>query len=229
MIIRPGGMTANPGPASWRILNAGGGTTWNPSDKTGNVTLSSGNLVATWNDAGSNPFGVRATVPIGTGKYYFEIACGDNLSAIRGVGLIKSTANIASPSANLSDNVDAVTARSQSGWVVLAGAAVGNYGNTSTKGASHYFRVAVDGTAKKIWFVSFDDSAWCAGDANLWRGAAGGSVGDPAAGTNGLDFSSLTGTLYPFCFGATNGQVFTARFKSSSWVRSAPSGFGELT
>jgi hypothetical protein len=51
----------------------GSGTTWNPSDKAANVTLSGGNLTAADLVANTNA-GVRATTGKSTGKFYFEIA-----------------------------------------------------------------------------------------------------------------------------------------------------------
>lgn len=48
-------------------------TTWNPSDETGAVTLSNGNLTAAF---ASGPSGVRTTGTARTsGKWYFEFSC----------------------------------------------------------------------------------------------------------------------------------------------------------
>lgn len=48
------------------------GTTWNPLDKSSDITLSSGNLVATMTGVSANA-NVRATVGKSSGKWHYEI------------------------------------------------------------------------------------------------------------------------------------------------------------
>lgn len=55
-------------------------TTWNPSDKSANITLSNGNLTAT--NAGTNAWvGVRPTTTKTTGKWYWEVTLGQTTEA----------------------------------------------------------------------------------------------------------------------------------------------------
>src|SRR5674476_176250 len=62
-----------------------GGTTWNPSDKTG-IDLSGGDLIASGHSFSFN--GMRSTNPKSlteTGKFYFEIACNSAFSDARSI------------------------------------------------------------------------------------------------------------------------------------------------
>src|SRR5262245_9189902 len=52
-------------------VTAGAVTTWNPSDKTANITLSNGNLTAQ-NTDGTNS-AARGTTSKSSGKHYFEV------------------------------------------------------------------------------------------------------------------------------------------------------------
>ena len=49
------------------------GATWNPSDKSANLVLSSGNLTVTGSNGAFTVMGVRGTISKSTGKYYWEI------------------------------------------------------------------------------------------------------------------------------------------------------------
>jgi len=51
--------------------------TWNPSDKSADITLSNGNLTMTNSGAGHD--GVRATVGKSSGKYYYEVVMVSNI------------------------------------------------------------------------------------------------------------------------------------------------------
>lgn len=59
-------------------------STWNPSDKSSTITLSSGNLVATISTGVFDTGGVRATTAK-TGKYYFEVVFSGLALCIDGV------------------------------------------------------------------------------------------------------------------------------------------------
>lgn len=48
--------------------------TWNPSDKSSDITLSGGDLVASYNTPAANCL-VRSTVSKSSGKWYWEITC----------------------------------------------------------------------------------------------------------------------------------------------------------
>lgn len=54
--------------------------TWNPSDKSANVTLSNGNLTATIT-ANTAFYGARATIGKSSGKWYWEQTVSDTTSS----------------------------------------------------------------------------------------------------------------------------------------------------
>jgi len=67
---------------------------WNPSDKSGNITLSGGNLIATKNLSDGLSAGVRANIGKGSGKYYWEVT----IIALTGpinLGVAKLTSTLA--------------------------------------------------------------------------------------------------------------------------------------
>jgi hypothetical protein len=79
-------------------------------------------------------------------------------------------------------------------------------------------RLAIDFGTKKIWSTV---------DGNAWLGA-GGSSGDPAAGTNGDDFTGLGSTVWFACQQVENHKAITIRASSADWTYSPPSGFSQL-
>jgi hypothetical protein len=149
--------------------------TLNPSDKSGaNIVLSNGNLTVK-NDAASWD-AVRATSPLGSGKYYWEVTTDINADG--------NAAGIADSAANL-----ALT--SYWGRTGYSHAAVNDVGiatlryngttQTGSSGATHSpIRFAYDGTADKLWI----------GDSTGWLN------GDPAAGTGGLSLSGMSSGRY---------------------------------
>lgn len=80
--------------------------------------------------------------------------------------------------------------------------------------------VALDIGAKKVWFRKNSGS---------WIGTA---IGDPAAGTNGIDITGIGTDLYPGIWvrnGTTIGTVVTARFASADFTLTPPAGYGTWT
>lgn len=69
-------------------------TTWNPSDKGSNITLSNGNLTVTLT-AGNEYNSVRATVYKASGKWYWENTIQGQSGGIPGVGIATASANLA--------------------------------------------------------------------------------------------------------------------------------------
>lgn len=175
--------------------------TWNPSNKSAAITLSGGNLIAT-HTATSEHDGVTATLGRSAGKYYFEVrsdsSTTDGLIGVAGAGF------------NL-DNYLGLGSTEYSyyqtnGQKVNNGSAVA-YGAAYTTPA--VIGVAVDLDAGKIWFAK--DNTWQAS-------------GNPAAGT-GEAYSGMTGEKFPAITMFTNGSSMTARFKSSDFTYSPPTGF----
>jgi hypothetical protein len=173
--------------------------TWNPADKSSDITLSGSDLIATMTGTSAHRM-VRATHGRSTGKYYFEVLSGAGADSMTGV---------ADSGASLSNYCG--SGATSYGYYQLNG---NKYTNSGTGFGSSYtsgdvIGVAVDLDAGKIWFAKN----------NTWQAS-----GDPAAGTNEA-YSGLSGTKYPSQSHFNNAAVATGRFKAADFSYSPPSGF----
>lgn len=98
-----------------------GTTTWNPSDKSANITLSGGNLVATNTALGS----VRGTVGKASGKWYWEVT----VSTIS----VEATVGIGNSSATLTNNPGADV----NGWGYISQGSKTTNNSASAYGAGY--------------------------------------------------------------------------------------------
>lgn len=191
---------------------AGAAVTWNPADKSANLTLSGGNLVVTKTAGGGTHDGTaRATSSKSTGKFYWEV-----LVNTVAAGNEECAAGIANASAPLTNyiGVDA------NGWGYVGvngfkyhGGSGTSFGNTYTD--NDVVMVALDMTAGNVWF----------GKNGVWQGS--GSP-NPATGTAPA-FTGITGSIFPACDAYDASAKFTARFLAASWSYTAPSGFVAMT
>lgn len=194
------------GPAFFSSVAAAGPVTWNPSDKSADISLSGSNLVATRVANGAAYRSVRANVSKAyTGQGYFEIVI-----TTMGAGAPYIMLGIATGSAALSNHVGVDVY----GWSYygqdgkkFTNAAGSAYGSAFAQGAV----IGVAFNNGKVWFA----------ENNTWNG-------DPAAGT-GEAFSGITGTIFPMVslYDGVGGEVdvVTGKFKSSDFTYSPPSGF----
>jgi len=115
--------------------------TWNPADKGANVALSNGNRTLT-TSAGGN---VRSTIPIASGKVYWEVTCNAVGAGSPSVGVEYSTAPLTSYVGFSAD---------QWGYLSSSGnrfhVTVGGYG--SAWGAGAVIGVALDMVSGNITF-----------------------------------------------------------------------------
>jgi hypothetical protein len=180
------------------------GVTWNPADFGSALTLSGGNLTATYS-SGSNCGGRATTSHSTTGKYYFEqlwttVNAGTN-SPMGGI--------VAATWPFLNATFNAANA-----WGIQSSPAF-SYGNGSFAASGVTFAngdimgCAVDFAAGNIWFAKN----------NVWINS-----GNPSAGTNPA-WTGVTGTLFPAVRITTVGVV-TARFALASFTYTPPTGFG---
>lgn len=175
--------------------------TWNPLDKSANITLSNSDMTATASNTAWKS--VRATLGKSTGKWYFEVridVAAANYNII-GVGQLG-----ASTATYCGGNTVSWGYNGYNGNKFYNTASTA-YGNTFTAG--DIVGVAVDISAGKIWWAKN----------NSWQAS-----GDPAAGT-GEAYSGLSGTLYPMFSPYTNTNAGTARFVTGDMSYSPPSGF----
>lgn len=175
--------------------------TWNPSDKSSDVTLSNGNRDANHSVAAVFD-SVRATDGRSSGKWYWEVSTlGTSADTVIGIATLAMS---------LDSYVGGDTVSYgyyQANGQKLYNAAGTAYGSAFT--GPHTVGVALDLSALKIWFRR--DGVWQGG-------------GDPTAGTNPA-FTIAAGTYFPAVSLYQSGLICTARFRSANFVYSAPTGF----
>lgn len=181
-------------------------TTWNPSDKDANVTLTGGNLTA--EAVNSNYYGVRSTTSKTWGLLYAEFL------VVSGTNNAGPEIGIATASASLTNYIGS----SSLAWGYFFGmgdttskkqynGSITAYGN-GFGAVNDLLMLAVDLNQNKIW----------AGKNGAWQ-----SSGDPAAGT-GEAFSNIL--LRPlFLITTVRGAKITANFGGSAFTYTPPTGF----
>lgn len=180
--------------------------TWNPAEKYGTITLSSGDLSA----SGTSALGiVKGTVGKSSGKWYFEVTYGSAI-AFQTIGVSNS------PVLNnyVGQMVESFGCGPQHSYDSISGGAstpltVGTIGSGATVGC------AVDLDNLKIWWFV----------AGYWTGINGVDVGfsvgvgDPASGA-GPRYTMSPGTYYPAAC-PRNGSITI----NTTLTYSPPSGF----
>lgn len=183
-----------------------GYTTLSSTDKSGNVALSGGNLVATGTVNGS---GIARSIATITGKKYFEGVFTDSVGngAVIAVGVATSAHGLAT----------SLGYANPQGWAFW-GSNVGARHNGATviaqvggDGATLGF--AVDKDAGKLW-IRDSNGVWM--------------QGDPVAGTSPL-WSNLTGNLYAAACPWANGTIVSMQFDPAGFKFPAPAGFSPMT
>jgi hypothetical protein len=176
--------------------------TWNPLDRSSQMVLSSGDMIATHNPVAGHDM-VRATLGRSTGKFYFEVEVGS--------GTLDSCVGVAGASDPLEPGYvgEGSTGYSyyQQTGLKIHNASTAAYGS-SWSGANRV-GVAVDLGAGLIWYSL--NGTWQAS-------------GDPAAGTNHA-FSGLSGTYFPAASLFQFGVTARLRAKASDLIDAVPSGF----
>lgn len=183
-----------------------------PSNKSSNITLKSGNQFAQYNGANAQSV-VFGDTFVSTGKWYFEYAVAqwnnvrtDNNNDI-GVGVAK---NAFGTTGNATTSADS--------WVHVLGGTVYNNSSTASIGAfdfnGGYGMCAFDLDNGKIWF----------GKNGTWYNS-----GNPGSGTNAT-YSNLSGPLTPVVWfrGSTNNLGVGLCMGQRIFQQSAPSGFKVL-
>lgn len=180
--------------------------TWNPADKSSNVTLSNGNLSATSLGAGNGQ--VRATVGYSTGKYYFEIHLdGPPVSNSPFVGI--------RPTANTLSGVGAFGGGGDYG----AGTRSPNDGHSDYVPGSGVAAVPPPVASGDVYMIAVD-----LGAGKLWIGINGtwDVSGNPSTGANPMA-AGISGSYAAWA--QLLGTPITARFTRSSMSYTVPTGF----
>lgn len=214
-IIGPTGIAVTVVPAfGLPIIDAGSGifappvtpTTWNPSDSI-RATFSNGNLTLT--TTASNNGCARALVGRSSGKFYFEITNAANYNNDF-FGLAAASVALSIPP--LAANTVGIDGLSR--FCIGTGTLYGG-GSISGLNAGPLLAVAVDLTAKLIWFRNPPSGSWVGSSLTA----------NPATGLNGADISGLSFPLYPFATPVLSGDFATANFGGSTFSGAVPSGF----
>lgn len=179
--------------------------TWNPSDKSSNITLSNADLTAIKTSGSSGSWDqVRATLGRSTGKFYFEVSCDD----------ISSDHNSIVGICTAADSLAGFPGINANGYGLYK--LTGDAYNSSTpthilpgSTSSAVLAVAVDLSAGKIWFAINNTFS-----------------GSPSAGT-GATYSGIAATTYLPAVGILNLNtlVDTGHFKLADLVYTPPTGF----
>lgn len=181
-------------------------TTWNPSDKGANVTLSGGNLTASFGS--TSPELVRSVLSLGSGKYYWETILGRSGGTFADVdmGLANSTASLIFSSGGFGASGD--------GHVYIATVDRGLFTSGSLVNGDRVCH-AYDATAKLYWARKGTTGDWNGSPSN-----------NPATGVGGYDGSPVTGTLLLAADGDTDGTLSVTLVSSSAGT--VPSGFTDV-
>jgi hypothetical protein len=188
---------------------------FSPINKSTNITLSDGNLLASSSGSGDT-FPVMATICPESSKWYaeFEMVEADGIDYV-GIGNSSETARIAG--ATFTNVVVGLSAGYQNGVSyrndngnISTGGSTSAYGNTFT--TNDIIGVALDADTGSVWFSkngTFQNS------------------GNPAAGTG----AAVTGLTGPFCFSMSiyNTDDIRANFGQSAFTYTPPTGFSVLS
>lgn len=181
--------------------------TINPADKNAAITLSGGNLTASY--AGAGFAAARSVNSFAAAKRYLE-ATSNGLSGGGGGGL-----GIGNAAASLSNfvgaNNNSIGLGSQ-GVILIGGAAVaGGAGDWSAAG--FVGQVAVDMGAKLFWGRAAGGS---------WNGSG---AADPATGVGGISLAVVGSPWFAMLHLFTNPDSMTLNFGATAFTGPVPSGF----
>lgn len=185
-----------------------------PSKKGAGITLSNNNQTAVFTAAQQTVLGATGVT---SGKYYFEVTfVSGTSSGNAAIGVVPANEPLTGAQIGYSDAVTgSVGCFQSSGNVYKNGnsTSVGSANNYATVGG--YLCVAVDATARLIWFKS---------GTNNWNGNV---ANNPATGVGGISISG-TGPIYP-AIGTDKVSNWLANFGASVFSQVAPVGFSAWT
>jgi hypothetical protein len=123
---------------------AAGGSTWNPGDKTANMSLTGGNLTAASSNA--SPAGARATCSHTTGLYYWEVTIN-----VDGGGFDIAITALTATSSLTSADANNVQIFNGNGQIWTAGSLALSFGSAITA-VGNVIQVAMNVTSRDVWF-----------------------------------------------------------------------------
>jgi len=181
-------------------------TTWNPSDKGANITLSNGNLSAAGSGSAYNS--VRATTSRSAGKFYWEnvVTATDANDSFVGFG---DSAMLLSNRVGLTNTSGGIASTSGDGLRVSNMTIVNNILSTGWA-ANDVMNFTIDLDAGKFWV----------GKNGTWTG-----TGNPATGANPNVTFTANLILFPAWSSFNTSNTGTARFNIGAFTGTVPAGF----
>lgn len=184
---------------------------WSTTDKSANITLSGGNLTATFSSAVRG--GVRCDTSFAGGLLYFEVVntANNNIE----VGWANATQALTT---ELGANTNGISAEPNTARVLFNSSSLGPVTvSTGLLVVPWTLCVAINFTTKLFWARV---------NGYGWNGSA---TADPAAGTGGYSFATIAaGPYFPMFTSSSSGASITARFGASSMWFPIPAGFSTL-
>ena len=186
--------------------------TWNPADKSAQITLSGGNLIAT--DTSTGDSGVRSTTSHSGGKWYIEWTSG---STFTGANTNVGICTIGAPLAGVGNTTANAFLLQQGGsgavWFNGSQAGLPQIGQFFT---NRIAGMAIDLVNMRGWFRVDGASGL-----NYWNGNAS---YDPATNIGGVDISALfpSNAAYPVFTSNGNGSICSI---NSTFTYMPPGGF----
>lgn len=178
-------------------------TTWNPSDKSANITLSNGNL--TYTDGAASYAGVRAIASLSGLKYWEMVLTIIATPASVTIGIGNASASLSSFEGSDTNSIGV-----SGNGVVFGG---GGQGPVAGWAQGNTLSIAVDTANNTIWWRT---------NAGNWNNNAS---ANPATNTLGITLSGLAaGPYYPMGLGLAVNDSGVANF-GPSFSQSVPSGF----
>ena len=203
-----------PGLISGRAAIDGGGggavtTTWNPADKSANITLSNGNLTAAISANADSAVRSTTSKAAGSGKYYFEVTVTGTL-ANTGIG-------VASPTAVLSSVHNTVT---------QAAAAFTGPGSAFINGSNVGFALGgfVTGNVACVAVDLVNNRIWFRRNAGNWNDSG---TANPATNVGGYSISALftSASAYGLVTMGNTALQDNVNFGATAFAQTIPSGF----
>lgn len=187
--------------------------TWNPADKSADITLLSGDLEAR-NDlaSGAGWRSVRSTVGVASGKWYWEYRVQQqSADADSGYHMYGSARAAAALSSFIGSDAEGWAYFDKTGEKYTGGSPAA-YGDAYA--LNDIISVALDADAGRLWWAKN----------GVWQAS-----GDPAAGTNPA-FTGLSGTIYAgvglFADNTIGSRgAVLANFGETTFAHAVPSGF----
>jgi hypothetical protein len=183
--------------------------TWNPSDKSASISLTSGNLIA--GSAPSIAGAVRGTKGLSSGKAYLEITCTYSIITDSNIGVATLAANLGSVGGNM---IGSAAVDIFGGWMYINNSST-SHGNIGLFNSGDVLCLALDLGNRQIWFRR---------NGGNWNNSG---TANPATNAGGLDVSMLftSAAAFPLATFVDANLNETINAGASAFTQTIPSGF----